>query len=61
MLSTEDRNALQLVIPQSYQMKALQACHDDSRHMGLSECWICYGIYVIGLDDQGCRTSHNEV
>ena len=33
--SKEDWNALQLVIPQSYQKKALQGCHDDIKHMGL--------------------------
>ena len=27
--SREDQNALQLVIPQNYQKKALQGCHDD--------------------------------
>ena len=33
--SKEDWNALQPVIPQSYQRKALQGCHDDTRHTGL--------------------------
>ena len=33
----EDKNALQQVIPQSYQKKALQGCHDDIRHMGLEQ------------------------
>ena len=27
--SKENRNTLQLVIPQNYQMKALQVCHDE--------------------------------
>ena len=35
--SKEDQNALQLVIPQSYQKKALQGCHDDIRHMELEQ------------------------
>ena len=35
--SKKDWNALQLVIPQSYQKKALQGCHDDIRHMGLEQ------------------------
>ena len=33
----EDQNALQQVIPQSYQKKALQGCHDDIWHMGLEQ------------------------
>ena len=33
--SKEDQDALQLVIPKSYQKKALQGCHDDIRHLGL--------------------------
>ena len=33
--SKADQKALQLVIPQSYQKKALQGCHDDIWHMGL--------------------------
>ena len=35
--SKEDQNALQLVIPQNYQKKALQGCHDDIGHMGLEQ------------------------
>ena len=35
--SKEDQNALQLEIPQSYQRKALQGCHDDIRYMGMEE------------------------
>ena len=35
--SKEDWNALQLVIPQSYQKKALQGCHDDIGCMGLEQ------------------------
>ena len=34
-LSNENRNALQLVIPQDYQKKILQGCQYDIRHMGL--------------------------
>ena len=33
--SKEDQNAVQLVIPQSYQKKALQGCHDDTGPVGL--------------------------
>ena len=33
--SKEDQNALQLVISQSYQKKAIQGCHDDIGHLGL--------------------------
>ena len=28
---------LQLVIPQDYQKKALQGCHDNTRHMGIEQ------------------------
>ena len=35
--SEKDQNVLQLVIPQSYQKKALQGCHDDIGHMGLEQ------------------------
>ena len=37
MPSKEDKNALQLVILQDYQKKALQGYHDDMRHMGLEQ------------------------
>ena len=33
--SKEDKNALQIVTPQSYQKKPLQGYQDDIRHMGL--------------------------
>ena len=35
--SRKDQNTLQLVIPQNYQHKALQGCHDDNRHMGFEQ------------------------
>ena len=35
--SKEDQNALQLVIPQSYQKKALRECYDDIGHIGLEQ------------------------
>ena len=34
-LSKEDRDSLQPVIPQYYQKKALQGCHDDIGHVGI--------------------------
>ena len=36
-LSKEYQNALQLVIPQIYQRKVLQGCHDDIGQMGLEQ------------------------
>ena len=35
--SKKTMNPLQLIIPQDYQKKALQGCHDDIRHMGLQQ------------------------
>ena len=35
--SKDDWNALQIVISQSYQMKAIQGCHDDIGHMELQQ------------------------
>ena len=34
ILSKEDRNSLQVEIPQSYQEKGLQGCHDNVEHLG---------------------------
>ena len=36
-LSKKDWNVLQLVLPQNYQKKALQGCHDDIGHMGIEQ------------------------
>ena len=35
--SKEDRNTLHLVIPQSYQKKALKGCHDNIGNLGLEQ------------------------
>ena len=36
-LSRKGQNALQLVIPQEYQQKAMQRCHDDIGHLGIEQ------------------------
>ena len=60
--SKEDKNALQLVIPQSYQKKAQQGCHDDIGHMGLEQMLgYAMGPIILARDDQGCGTLHCEV
>ena len=62
MPSKEERNALQLVISQSYQKKALKGCHNDIRHDGVRvNVGSTKGLILLAQNDQGFETSHSEV